>query len=93
MQKVKVRSGPLKGMIGEGTYFQQSGHYYVTFPDRKNPYYAEEIPPNQIIVLKDQSADPSDPIHEKRESATLQTKKDNVQIIGCKVSCGSVWLF
>ena len=30
-------------------------------------------------------------ILEKREFTTLQPKKEHVQIIGCKVSCGSVW--
>ena len=91
MHRVKVRSGPLKGMIGEGTFFPQSRHFYVSFPNRKNPYYSEEIPPDQIIVLRGEQAAEPPSILEKREFATLQPEKDNVQIIGCKVSCGSVW--
>jgi hypothetical protein len=91
MQRVKVRSGPLKGLIGDGTFFSQSRHYYVSFPDRKKALYSEEIPPDQIIVLQDEQPAQPASILEQREFATLQPKKQHVQIIGCKVGCGSVW--
>ncbi len=91
MERVKVRSGPMKGLIGDGTYFPNSRHYYVSFPDRKNPFHNEEIPPNQVITLCNKGPAQPTSILEKREFVTLLPKKEHVQIIGCKVSCGSVW--
>jgi len=59
MHRVKERSGPLKGLIGDGSYLPNSKHFYVSYLDREYPSFREEILPDQNTVLQiKQSAQP-----------------------------------
>ena len=87
MDRVEIVDGPLKGLKGDAVFFPNARQYSVSFPDYQNPQYKEIFPPESLKVLENEK--PS--ILEKKEFRTLHFKKEHVQIIGCKVSCSSVW--
>ena len=87
MDRVEILDGPLQGLTGDALFFPNSREYSVSFPNRQNPQHKEIFPPESLKIIGQTS--PS--ILVKKEFATLQRQKDDVQIIGCKVSCSSVW--
>ena len=86
MERVKILSGIYQGMYGDATYLPDQRLYHVSIPDRKRPELTDYYPPESVKIIK--SAKRS--ILENKEFISLQSI-EHVQIIGCKVSCSSVW--
>ena len=87
LKRVRILKGDYKGLVGEGFFWPNQNCYRVSIPNRKRPKISEFYPPEDLQILGEAER----PILEEKEFTTLQTEKDHVQIIGCKVSCSSVW--
>ena len=87
MQRVSVLDGDFKGLRGDAFYLPNERLYHVSIPNRKRPEITDYYPPEGLRVLGKAER----PILDKEEFLRLQDTYDEVQIIGCKGSCNSVW--
>jgi hypothetical protein len=87
MERLKILDGPYKGLHGDGFYFKDHRCYSVKIPSRHNPEITEIFPPESVIAIGSRRLS----ILEKKEFIKMHQKADEVQLIGCKGACGSVW--
>lgn len=87
MEKVRIIDGDFKGLVGEAVYFKEQREYSVSIPNRKKPLYKDLYNPESLKIIE--SFSPS--ILDKKEFVRLHETHNEVQIIGCKGSCNSVW--
>lgn len=101
MQKLIVRGGKYRGLKCEGYKVPGGNYYQVYFPDRHRPKLAEELhekfirlptPPKPMSppVKRTPPKKAAPPILDKKEPPRLQGPNE-VQIIGTKCACNSVW--
>lgn len=87
MERVCVLEGVYRGLRGDAFYLPNERLYHVSIPNRKRPEITDYYPPESLHVLEKAER----PILDKKEFLRLQDTYDEVQIIGCKGSCNSVW--
>ena len=88
MERVCIKHGPYSGLIGDAVYLPGVRKFSVSLPSIIDPQIKEAFDPKDISVMGGRR--PLS-ILEKKEFITLQKQTDDIQIIGCKASCSSVW--
>ena len=88
MERVCIKHGVYSGLQGDAVYLPNTREFSVSIPSINNPQIKEFFDPKSLSFLVGQRPAP---ILEKKEFITLQKQTQDVQIIGCKASCSSVW--
>ena len=88
MERVCIKHGTYSGLQGDAVYLSTANRFSVSIPNINNPQIKEAFNPKSLFIIGGQG--PTS-ILEKKEFITLQDQTQDVQIIGCKASCSSVW--
>lgn len=91
MVKLEVVKGPQKGLRGEAFFYQKKNLYLAYFPSASKPRLVDYFSPKLVRIIGELSAKRARSILEKKEFRTLQRGANEVQMIGCKCCCSSVW--
>ena len=86
-KRVLILKGENRGLLGDAFYWESEKSYRVSIPNLKNPEKSKFYPSEDLEIFGEAER----PILDKKEFLKLQDTFDEVQIIGCKGSCNSVW--